>query len=97
MSKISSGGALNCLGKWLSSYSLLTEHCRSPTLALSRLHQTLTKLSSRDGRSGNSASASGRYDDDDDGNDGWMSRITNGAKRFFSAAKDVIGGGGTRN
>ncbi|KAL5964754.1 hypothetical protein TSMEX_007465 [Taenia solium] len=61
--------------------------------ALSRLHQTLTKLSSRDGRSDNSASASGRYGDDDDDNGAWMSRITNGAKRFFSAAKDVIGAG----
>ncbi|VDM33340.1 unnamed protein product [Hydatigera taeniaeformis] len=65
--------------------------------ALSRLHQTLTKLSSGDvGRSGNRDTASGRYDDGD-GNDGWMSRITIGAKRVFSAAKDVISGGGTRS
>ncbi|KAL5110993.1 hypothetical protein TcWFU_009901 [Taenia crassiceps] len=64
--------------------------------ALSRLHQTLTKLSSRDGRSGNSASASGRYDDGDDSG-GWMSRITNAAKQFFSAAKDFIGGGAGRH
>ncbi|KAH9282988.1 Mitochonrial uncharacterized protein [Echinococcus granulosus] len=61
--------------------------------ALSRLHQTLTKLSSRDvGRSGNSATASGRYDDGDY-NDDWISRVTSGAKRAFSAAKDFIGGG----
>lgn len=51
------------------------------------------------GPAGNTTpSASEKFNDRNGGaNNGWVSRAINGAKRAFSAAKDVVVGGSTKN
>uniref|UniRef100_A0A5K3G2E4 CR-type domain-containing protein n=2 Tax=Mesocestoides corti TaxID=53468 RepID=A0A5K3G2E4_MESCO len=61
--------------------------------ALSRLHQTLTKLSSKDTDwSGTRASSPEHCNETESKDGGWISRISDGVKQAFSAAKAVIGG-----
>ncbi|KAM7538428.1 hypothetical protein Aperf_G00000069585 [Anoplocephala perfoliata] len=61
--------------------------------ALSKLHQTLMKLSSKGlGNSSSVQSESTRGGDDIQ--DGWISHITSGVKWALGTVKDILGGGG---